>query len=119
MSPVRERKKSLEEVERQYKLLKSEKRKYMKWVNSVIQSHKSPTVKRFRISYSLDTSDRCSINRRLEFAISRQVQSLELDFPIPKYRSDSVELSSSFYELPSARKADCPFTWKNNKARSL
>ncbi|EYU25810.1 hypothetical protein MIMGU_mgv1a018447mg, partial [Erythranthe guttata] len=97
------KKKSLEEVESQYKLLKSEKRKYMKWVNSVVQSHKSPTVKQFRINYSLDTSDRCSINRWLEFAVSRQVQSLELDFPIPTYWGDCYRFPEELF-APSSNK---------------
>ncbi|EYU25809.1 hypothetical protein MIMGU_mgv1a021367mg, partial [Erythranthe guttata] len=71
----------LEELEKLCKLPKSKRRKYTEWVNSVIQSHKSPTLKQFRLRYALDTSDKNSITLWLQFASSRQVQSLELFAP--------------------------------------
>ncbi|KAL8039192.1 hypothetical protein ABFX02_10G018750 [Erythranthe guttata] len=60
-------------------LLESEKRKYVKWVNSVIKSHESRTLKEFRIRFHLDRSSRKTITRWLQFAFSRQVERLELD----------------------------------------
>ncbi|EYU35151.1 hypothetical protein MIMGU_mgv1a025644mg, partial [Erythranthe guttata] len=56
--------------------------KYLKWVDSVISSHKSPTLKQFRISFPLSKSNSNSITRWLEFAFSKHVQRLELDFCI-------------------------------------
>ncbi|XP_012827731.1 PREDICTED: putative F-box/FBD/LRR-repeat protein At3g49030 [Erythranthe guttata] len=60
-------------------VLKIERRKYVKWVNSVLRSHKSTVLKEFRIHFPLNTSGRKKITRWLEFALSRQVQKLELD----------------------------------------
>ncbi|KAL7151458.1 hypothetical protein ABFS83_04G032600 [Erythranthe nasuta] len=60
-------------------LLKSERIKYVKWVNSVIQSHESLTLQEFRIHFKLNKSFRKAITRWLEFAFSRHVQRLELD----------------------------------------
>ncbi|KAL7096149.1 hypothetical protein ACP275_10G065600 [Erythranthe tilingii] len=59
--------------------LKSGGHKYVKWVNSVIRSNKSPTLKKFRIRFP---SDGNSITQWLEFAFSRHVRSLELDFHV-------------------------------------
>ncbi|KAL7136790.1 hypothetical protein ABFS83_10G054200 [Erythranthe nasuta] len=59
---------------------KSEKRKFVKWVNSVVRTHKSPALKEFKIRFPLKKSSRKSITRWLEFAFSRRVQRLELDF---------------------------------------
>ncbi|EYU41899.1 hypothetical protein MIMGU_mgv1a009068mg [Erythranthe guttata] len=63
----------------QRKLLKRDRRKYVKWVNSVLRSHKSTVLKEFRIRFPLNASDRNTITQWLEFALSRQVQKLELD----------------------------------------
>ncbi|EYU25811.1 hypothetical protein ABFS82_10G078100 [Erythranthe guttata] len=59
--------------------LKSFGHKYVNWVNSVIRSNKSPTLKKFRIRFPADGN---SITQWLEFAFSRHVRSLELDFPV-------------------------------------
>ncbi|KAL7095330.1 hypothetical protein ACP275_10G017500 [Erythranthe tilingii] len=69
----------LDKLYGQRKLFKREKRKYVKWVNSVTRSHKSLTLKEFKIRFALDKSARKAITRWLEFAFSRQVESLELD----------------------------------------
>ncbi|KAL8048825.1 hypothetical protein ABFX02_07G092100 [Erythranthe guttata] len=53
--------------------------KYVKWVNSVIRSHKSPTLKKLGIRFPLDGN---SITRWLEFAFSRHVWRLEFDFDV-------------------------------------
>ncbi|KAL7136911.1 hypothetical protein ABFS83_10G061600 [Erythranthe nasuta] len=55
-------------------------KKLLNWVDSVIKSHKSPTLKDFRICFPLDRSSDDSITRWLEFAFSRQVEMLELNF---------------------------------------
>ncbi|EYU18113.1 hypothetical protein MIMGU_mgv1a024785mg, partial [Erythranthe guttata] len=53
--------------------LKFEQRKCVKMVNSVIQSHKSPTLKKFRITFPLDRPDSTNLlTRWLEFAFFRQ-----------------------------------------------
>ncbi|XP_012832761.1 PREDICTED: putative F-box/LRR-repeat protein At4g15060 [Erythranthe guttata] len=54
-------------------LRKSERRKYMKWVDSVCRSHKSPTLKEFKIRFPINRSARNAkaITRWLRFALSR------------------------------------------------
>ncbi|KAL7136223.1 hypothetical protein ABFS83_10G015200 [Erythranthe nasuta] len=71
-------KSSLRKIKKNIKLLKSERPKYVKWVNSVLQSHKSTTLKEFKIHFRFDITDENSITQWLEFAFSRQVQRLEL-----------------------------------------
>ncbi|XP_012849845.1 PREDICTED: F-box/LRR-repeat protein At1g55660-like isoform X1 [Erythranthe guttata] len=62
------------------KLMKREGPKYVKWVNTVLQSHKSPTLKEFVIRFTLDATAKNSINLWLQFAFAtRQVERLELD----------------------------------------
>ncbi|KAL9159224.1 hypothetical protein ABFS82_08G119900 [Erythranthe guttata] len=60
-------------------LLESERLKYVKWVNSVIQSHISPALKEFKIRFNLNKSSSKAITQWLEFAFSRKVERLELD----------------------------------------
>ncbi|XP_012851088.1 PREDICTED: F-box/FBD/LRR-repeat protein At5g53840-like [Erythranthe guttata] len=55
-------------------------KKLLNWVDSVIKSHKSPALKDFRICFPLDRSSDDSITRWLEFAFSKQVEMLELNF---------------------------------------
>ncbi|KAL8039158.1 hypothetical protein ABFX02_10G016800 [Erythranthe guttata] len=64
------------------KLLKTERRNYRRWVNSVLRSHKSTTLKEFIIRFDLNNSYKSSIARWLDFAFARQVQTLELDLGI-------------------------------------
>ncbi|KAL7096349.1 hypothetical protein ACP275_10G074300 [Erythranthe tilingii] len=76
---------AFEKIHKQIELLESEALKYVNWVDSVVKSHRSPTLKEFAIRFSLDTTSKNSISRWLEFAFSRQVQRLELD--LGKYSS--------------------------------
>ncbi|XP_057808100.1 putative F-box/FBD/LRR-repeat protein At4g13965 [Salvia miltiorrhiza] len=57
----------------------AERCKYIEIVNSVLQSHKSPSLKEFRISLYANESAQCAVAKWLEFGISRQVEKLELD----------------------------------------
>ncbi|KAL7095353.1 hypothetical protein ACP275_10G018700 [Erythranthe tilingii] len=63
-------------------LLKTERRNYRRWVNSVLRSHKSTTLKEFIIRFDLNNSYKSSIAQWLDFAFARQVQTLELDLGI-------------------------------------
>ncbi|KAL9153582.1 hypothetical protein ABFS82_10G059100 [Erythranthe guttata] len=60
-------------------LIEIEAPKYVEWVNSVIQSHKSPTLKQFKIHFHLDRRHTDAITRWIEFAFSRQAERLELN----------------------------------------
>ncbi|XP_057808480.1 putative FBD-associated F-box protein At3g50710 [Salvia miltiorrhiza] len=53
--------------------------KYIEIVNSVLQPHKAPWLKEFRISLIADKSAQCAVTKWLEFVLSRQVERLELD----------------------------------------
>ncbi|KAK6120284.1 hypothetical protein DH2020_045975 [Rehmannia glutinosa] len=68
-----------EVVEKKYELLEMERPKYIKWVKRVLQSHKAPTLKEFRICFALSRSNRNAITRWLKFAFARKVERLELD----------------------------------------
>ncbi|KAL8048827.1 hypothetical protein ABFX02_07G092200 [Erythranthe guttata] len=61
--------------------------KYVNMVNRVVESHKSPTIKEFKIYFPLGASYTNSISQWLEFAFSRHVQRLELHLDDPDFRS--------------------------------
>ncbi|XP_012833057.1 PREDICTED: putative F-box/LRR-repeat protein At4g15060 [Erythranthe guttata] len=61
-------------------------KKLVNWVDSVIKSHTSPTLKDFRIGFPLDRSFGDSITRWLEFAFSREVEMLELNLEAYPFR---------------------------------
>ncbi|EYU33648.1 hypothetical protein MIMGU_mgv1a022709mg, partial [Erythranthe guttata] len=72
---------SIDKLYNQPDLRKGERRKYMRWVDSVCRSHESPTLKEFKIRFPINRSTRNakSIARWLRFALSRRVRRLELD----------------------------------------
>ncbi|EYU41901.1 hypothetical protein MIMGU_mgv1a018103mg, partial [Erythranthe guttata] len=84
---------ALDRIAKRHKLLESERHKYVKWVNSIVRSHKSTTLKEFKIRFDLDRSSKNSITQWLQFAFDRQVQSLELDL-------DNYGDSSKYYRFP-------------------
>ncbi|KAL6549530.1 UDP-glycosyltransferase [Orobanche hederae] len=57
-----------------------ERCEYIQLVNSVISSHKAPSLKRFSISFYVDQSAKCIVAKWLQFAFSRGVEILVLDF---------------------------------------
>ncbi|KAL7137286.1 hypothetical protein ABFS83_10G081900 [Erythranthe nasuta] len=90
-------------------LIKIEAPKYVEWVNSVIRSHKSPTLKEFKIRFHLDNKYESSITQWLEFAFSKQVERLELNH-------ENFVNPNEYYCLPDFRSlASC----KSLKALSL
>ncbi|CAI9088751.1 OLC1v1023173C1 [Oldenlandia corymbosa var. corymbosa] len=54
------------------------RRNYVKWVNKVLQSHKSVDLDMFRICFDLNRSYRHHIDRWLQFVFARRVERLEL-----------------------------------------
>lgn len=57
-----------------------ERRRYEKWVNKVLKSHRAPTIDEFRICFDLTTASSYHINSWIKFAITKRAQRLELDF---------------------------------------
>ncbi|ONH95420.1 hypothetical protein PRUPE_7G069300 [Prunus persica] len=55
-------------------------RRYVAWVNSVVEQHTWPNIEQFRIAFDLDNSFSSSINKWIQFALKKRVQILELDF---------------------------------------
>ncbi|KAJ9539979.1 hypothetical protein OSB04_026485 [Centaurea solstitialis] len=55
-----------------------ESNKYMSWVDHIIHQHKSPTIDEFKISFGLDEKAKDTINKWIKYAVSKNVQSLEL-----------------------------------------
>ncbi|KAJ9539994.1 hypothetical protein OSB04_026500 [Centaurea solstitialis] len=54
--------------------------KYMSWVNHIIHQHKRPKIDEFNVSFGFDKSATDAINKWIEFAISKDVRTLELNF---------------------------------------
>ncbi|KAL3504400.1 hypothetical protein ACH5RR_034241 [Cinchona calisaya] len=58
---------------------KRERRKFVKWVNKVLQSHKALALDEFRVHFNLKRSSQKAIDKWLQFAFARNVQRLTLD----------------------------------------
>ncbi|KNA14506.1 hypothetical protein SOVF_106970, partial [Spinacia oleracea] len=56
--------------------------KYMKWVNQVLSLNVAPSINEFRVCFALAGYCTHVINSWVEFAISRHVKKLELDFTV-------------------------------------
>ncbi|KAL3504395.1 hypothetical protein ACH5RR_034236 [Cinchona calisaya] len=70
---------ALERIAEYKGLRKRERRKFVKWVNKVLQSHKALALDEFRVHFDLKRSSREAIDEWLQFAFARKVQRLELD----------------------------------------
>ncbi|GFP93094.1 hypothetical protein PHJA_001453700 [Phtheirospermum japonicum] len=80
------------------KLRIMERRTYVKWVNSVLRSHKGrATLKEFRICFDLGPPAQRAITKWLKFAFARRVERLELD--LLEY-GDFCTSSSEMYVFP-------------------
>lgn len=55
------------------------RRKFVRWVNSVLNLHCGATLQEFRISFDLDQSSANDIDKWLQFAFSKRVNRLELN----------------------------------------
>ncbi|GER36910.1 F-box/RNI-like superfamily protein, partial [Striga asiatica] len=95
-----------------------EREKYVKWVDSVLQSHRGSTVKELRICFSLVKSATKSVTKWLEFAFERHTEKLELNlsdgdcshvpderyvFPQELCRSDGPYKSSRLFNCKSIK----------------
>ncbi|KAL3514045.1 hypothetical protein ACH5RR_026762 [Cinchona calisaya] len=62
--------------------LRRERRKYVGWVNRVLQTHKCSTLDEFRVCFDLDKHYQDEIDGWLEYAFARSVKRLEISLPI-------------------------------------
>ncbi|CAA0807403.1 Unknown protein [Striga hermonthica] len=86
-----------------------EREKYVKWVDSVLQSHRGSTVKELRICFSLVKSAGKSITKWLEFAFERHIEKLELNLSDGEYVHHPHEVYSFPRELCSNISSDHPY----------
>ncbi|KAJ9539826.1 hypothetical protein OSB04_026332 [Centaurea solstitialis] len=52
--------------------------KYMSWVDHIIHQHNGPTIDKFKICFGLDDNAKDAIDKWIEYAVSKNVQTLEL-----------------------------------------
>ncbi|CAA0807398.1 Unknown protein [Striga hermonthica] len=86
-----------------------EREKYVKWVDSVLQSHRGSTVKELRICFSLVKSAGKSITKWLEFAFERHTEKLELNLSEGDCLHNPNELYAFPQELCSNISSDHPY----------
>ncbi|KAI3454537.1 hypothetical protein Pfo_011200 [Paulownia fortunei] len=60
-------------------LLESERIRFVKWVNRVLNLHSSATIEEFRILFNLDEGYANDIDKWVEFAFAKRVKRLELN----------------------------------------
>ncbi|GER43278.1 SAUR-like auxin-responsive protein family, partial [Striga asiatica] len=89
---------SMEKIMRasEFHIVSVEREKYVKWVDSVLQSHRGSTVKELRICFSLLKSAGKSITKWLEFAFERHTEKLELNLS----DGDLIHATDETYVFP-------------------
>ncbi|XP_034217503.1 F-box/LRR-repeat protein At3g03360-like [Prunus dulcis] len=55
-------------------------RRYVNWINRVIEQHNGPNIESFRACFDLDCRFTSSIDKWIEFALKKRVQVFVLDF---------------------------------------
>ncbi|CAL8175136.1 unnamed protein product [Prunus armeniaca] len=69
-------------------LLKKKKKRYLEsgmyvnWVNHVVEQHKGPKIEEFRVCFQLDSRFRSSIDKWIQFAMEKGVETLVLKFSL-------------------------------------
>lgn len=76
----------------EYEKMDQESRRYVNWVDSVMETHRAPTIKQFRVCFDIDCRFTTSVNRWIEFAMNKRVHTLQLEF----YR----ETREDVYQFP-------------------
>ncbi|KAL6281874.1 hypothetical protein ACE6H2_012810 [Prunus campanulata] len=72
-----------------------ETRRYVDWVNTVVEQHRSPAIERFRVCSSINSRFTSSTDKWIHYAMSKRVQILELVF-----RFDFVTPYPELYQFP-------------------
>ncbi|KAI3748860.1 hypothetical protein L6452_12254 [Arctium lappa] len=67
----------------------ADRKNFINWVNHIILKHQSPTIDQFRICFNLGKNAKGAIGKWIDFAISKNVQTLELDL-----RDDDTKLGN-------------------------
>ncbi|PQQ14903.1 hypothetical protein Pyn_39601 [Prunus yedoensis var. nudiflora] len=70
-------------------------RRYVDWVSRVMEQHESPNMKRFRACFYLDRRFTTSIDRLIQIAMTKGVETLELEF----FLADGV-IDKGHYAFP-------------------
>ncbi|KAL7136338.1 hypothetical protein ABFS83_10G023300 [Erythranthe nasuta] len=88
---------ALARIRENYDLCSEERQKFVEWVNRVLRSHKSVTLQEFRVCFDLGLTSQEAITPWLEFAFTRHVQKLDLDFSVKVKNKTSPR---THYTLP-------------------
>ena len=71
---------TMQEIDDRKKKLKTERKKFVKRVNRILGLHQASTINKFRVCFELGKNSTRYIDSWLDFAISKRVKRLELDF---------------------------------------
>ncbi|XP_050257734.1 F-box protein At4g09920-like isoform X1 [Quercus robur] len=85
------------EIEREKKSLQFERKKFLQWVNDTLKSCRVSTIDEFRVCFELDDGSKSHVDGWIDFAISKGVKRLELDFTARSPFKDA----SNFYRFPN------------------
>ena len=87
------------EIEREKKSLQFERKKFLQWVNDTLKSCRVSTIYEFRVCFEFDDGSKSHVDGWIDFAISKGVKRLELDFTAAQPFKDA----SYFYRFPNER----------------
>ncbi|KAL4634333.1 hypothetical protein ACB092_04G192300 [Castanea dentata] len=87
------------EIEKEKKSLIFERKKFLQWVNGTLKSCQVSTIDEFRVCFQFDDGSKSHVDEWIDFAISKGVKRLELDFTATNPFKDA----SNFYRFPNER----------------
>lgn len=87
------------EIENEKKALKFERKKFLQWVNDTLKSCRLSIIDEFRVCFQFDDGFKSHVDGWIDFAISKGVKRLELDFTATNPFKDA----SNFYRFPNER----------------
>ncbi|KAM3751936.1 hypothetical protein ACB098_04G149700 [Castanea mollissima] len=87
------------EIKREKKSLQFERKKFLQWVNDTLKSCRVSTIDEFRVCFQFDDGSKSHVDGWIDFAISKGVKRLELDFTATNPFKDA----SNFYRFPNER----------------
>ncbi|XVF31500.1 hypothetical protein REPUB_Repub16aG0151200 [Reevesia pubescens] len=77
-----------------------ERRRYIGWVNQVLDLHQASIIDEFRVCFDLNKHSKKHIDKWIDFAFRKRVKKLELDFTFIEFKDDTDDDDDMDYTFP-------------------